>query len=142
MIEVKGIKLLSKMRYASSDPFGYWFAYERFPDKRADGWEHEGDFFEFNFQMPTMDWEDSLHEIIHTEDGFQLVKPRPDLKIDDPVMVRLDDNEKWVRRHFAGWSESGVILVWVNGYTSFTINTSTTFPQYRLPTPEELNQNK
>lgn len=44
--------------------------------------------------------------------------PLHDLKIDDKVLV--SDGGPWYRRHFAGISDSGNILVFTNGRTSFS----------------------
>ena len=145
MIEVKGIKLDPKWKWLAKDADGKVYVFSVIPTTLVTTWAVEGSGLSIFAPLQlneSLCWEDSLYEIIHTEDGFKLIKPRPDLKIDDPVMVRVGDNKGWHRRHFAGWSESGTILVWVHGYTSFTTDISTTFNQYRLPTPEELNRNK
>ena len=68
-----------------------------------------------------------------------------DFKIDDPVMVRDDDTEEWVRRHFAGVTNEGVALCWYGASTSWTVDADEekiTWWQCRKPTAEELKGNK
>jgi len=64
-----------------------------------------------------------------------------DFKIDEPVMVSLD-NKAWYRRHFAGVSADGRPQTWSDGRTSFTVAPGhcgvTTWDECRRPTPEEL----
>ena len=83
-------------------------------------------------------WKDSLHEIIHHEDGkIEFRKARPELKVDDPVLVRSNVAHGWVGRHFAGWDGDGHILVWDFGCTSFSATTNhakaSPWPEYKLP---------
>jgi hypothetical protein len=65
--------------------------------------------------------------------------PKPDLKIDDPVIVWMNNCEE-ERRYFAGWSEDGRIICWAAGGTSWSTGSNTTWYQWRLPTPEELKK--
>jgi hypothetical protein len=46
--------------------------------------------------------------------------PRPDLKIDDPVLVRDNADGKWLKKHFAGWSDDGRMQTWPYGGTSWS----------------------
>ena len=85
------------------------------------------------------DWKDSLHEIIHHEDGkIEFRKALPELKVDDPVLV-LTDTGSWLTRHFAGWSSDGDIITWEEGRTSFTSYVNKGFGsrevwrEYKLP---------
>ena len=59
---------------------------------------------------------DSLHEIL--EDGT-LVK-RPNLKVDDRVLVRGNCGTVWYERHFAEWNDDGSIVCWTDGRTSWS----------------------
>jgi hypothetical protein len=43
------------------------------------------------------------------------------LKIDDPVLVRDNDCEAWVKGHFAGWKDNGECTTFWDGRTSFTV---------------------
>lgn len=79
---------------------------------------------------------DSLYEIIHHADGkIEFRKARPDLNVDDPVLVRVSENDEWVPRHFSGWDDStGKIRTFDNGQTSFTAEQgSSQWEQYKLP---------
>ena len=63
--------------------------------------------------------------------------PRPDLRIDDPVIVWDYPDGGRYRRHFAGWTPDGRIKAWNNG-TSWTTEHVTIWNNYRLPTEDEL----
>ena len=76
-----------------------------------------------------------------------LIPRHPDLKIDDPVIVWDDlNNPSEKKRHFAGWDfagwdKEGKIKTWRDGATSWSVQYkcgTTTWDNYRLPTPEEL----
>jgi hypothetical protein len=76
---------------------------------------------------------DSLHEIL--EDGT-LVK-RPALRVDDKVLVRDSSYGTWIRRHFAGWEESGRILTFYGGATSWADGSETvSWAEWKLPEEE------
>jgi hypothetical protein len=65
-----------------------------------------------------------------------LKRPRPELKVDTPVLVRDGENDKWLRRYFAGWDEDGLIRVFSYGKTSWTNNDDcvvSTFNCWKLP---------
>ena len=68
----------------------------------------------------------------------------PDLQLDQPIMVRRDDSRDWVGRHVASVCQtSGIVSAWQNGCTSFTridVRDFLQWPQWRLPTEEELKQ--
>jgi hypothetical protein len=76
-------------------------------------------------------------------DQFNLVEYNPlyEFKLDDPIMVRMHDNDQWLYRHFAGIKE-GKPTTFDNGRTSFTNNEYRMNPSpwtiYRKPTKEEL----
>jgi len=66
--------------------------------------------------------------------------PKPDLKIDDKIMVRLVNGE-WYFRHFKMWDGEKVVA-WDYGRDSFTaesVDDISWWSHYRLPTEEELN---
>jgi hypothetical protein len=64
--------------------------------------------------LPTL-----FHNEVKPEDWPDPDPPRPELQIDDPVWVLDVVSRKWFPRHFAGWSDSGM-LVFLNGKTSRT----------------------
>lgn len=41
------------------------------------------------------------------------------VEVDTPILVRDDESEEWVARHFAKY-EGGKVYAWDNGYTSWT----------------------
>jgi hypothetical protein len=80
------------------------------------------------------DWWKSLRQVINNK----VQEPRPELKIDDPVLVRCDAKDKWSKRHFAGWNKNGPgIMVFAYGRTSFTHSGEEkdlgSWPFYKLP---------
>jgi hypothetical protein len=66
-----------------------------------------------------------------------LERPRPDLKVDDPVWVMSYERQEWVKRHFAHWACDS-ICVFNNGKTSWSTETgnTTAFWRYKLPEDE------
>lgn len=62
-------------------------------------------------------------------------------KIDEPVMVRINDESTWFRAYFAG-VQDGKPTAWANGVTSWTrLNKpAIAWNQCRRPTPEELGE--
>jgi hypothetical protein len=66
------------------------------------------------------DWKLSLRQVINNK----VQEPRPELKIDDPVLVKDSEGEPWRKRHFAGWDKSGKVKVFLHGKTSFSIENS------------------
>ena len=148
MIEVTGIKLDPKWKWMAKDLDGAWYLYTMTPDKRTTDWYSEtanSTTMHRVFVLPDVPWQDSLHEVIHTENGFRFEKPRPDFVVDEPVMVRnFSYPSVWERRHFAKWGVRGEILTWDKGVTSFTVTSRgfvSKWDEYRLPTPEELKGN-
>ena len=60
-----------------------------------------------------------------------------DFKIDEPVMVRSDKGY-WFPRHFAGISNEGIPLAWIDGQTSYTTTLKIKWDECRRPTEQEL----
>ena len=65
-------------------------------------------------------------------------KPRPDLKLDDPIWVRDRDTDNWQPRHFAKW-EGRKVVAWDEGRTSHSCAKfeRLEWQQYRLTDPKE-----
>ena len=149
MIEVKGVTIDKKWKWIAKDEDGKVYVYSRMPQKQEVVWMLNsvlGGHFRtslYPIDLNNIPWDQSLHEICHTEDGIVLTPYRPDFAIDDPVMVRNNKEWKWERRHFAKWGVRGELLTWQHGATSFTSLHGFTakWKYYRLPTPEELNRN-
>jgi len=59
-------------------------------------------------------WDDSANSLDLIE-----VSPYADIPIDAKVLVWYSDDKK-IKRHFAGVSESGKPMAWAGGHTSFT----------------------
>ena len=145
MIEVKGVTIDKKWKWIAKDEDGKVCAYENIIPKMSKQEWHGPDVIFLPIHIVGLNnipWKQSLHEIHHTEDGITLTPWRPNLIVDDPVMVRSCEEYSWVRRHFAGWTANGRIQVWGGGGTSFSSEENAkTWAYYRLPTPEELNRN-
>jgi hypothetical protein len=78
------------------------------------------------------DWKQSLRQVIDNK----VQEPRPELRVDDPVLVRNHESEGWNKRHFASWGKLNGIKTYTHGKTSFTTedNTDTAhWPFYKLP---------
>ena len=55
------------------------------------------------------------------ESYYDLIEVTPwDFPIDTPVLVRDQDGESWIKRHFAGVSKKGYPTTFCGGCTSFT----------------------
>jgi hypothetical protein len=67
---------------------------------------------------------------------YKYIRPiRPDLKVDDPVIVWLD-GDKQFRRHFARWNhDDGRIQTFADGVTSWSFENEklVTWDHYELP---------
>lgn len=67
------------------------------------------------------------------------VSPYADFVIDEPVMVRDYEQNKWERRHFAGVNIDGKASAWNNGATKWATELlPAKWNQCRRPTAEEL----
>ena len=150
MIEIKGVTTDRRWKWLVKDEDGRVYVYEGIPVKKEHTWKREKDFVVYRMvasvypiELNSIPWDQSLHEIQHTDDGLILMPWRPSFIVDDPVMVRNCENNKWERRHFARWGAHGELLAWQHGATSFTSSHGLTveWSYYRLPTPEELNCN-
>jgi len=60
----------------------------------------------------------------------------PDLQIDDPVIV-WDYEGATLRRHFAGWTESGKIKAWERGKTSKEEPSALVWNHWELPEADD-----
>ncbi len=61
-------------------------------------------------------------------------RPRPNLKIDDRVLVNNAFPIEWVRGHFAGWTDDGYIKTFLDGLTSWTTDGATcVWTEWKLP---------
>ena len=145
MIEVKGITIDKKRKSIAKDEDERVFVFEYEPKMSEQDWYSECalHLLMYPTELNGIPWEQSLHEIRHTDDGIILTPFLSDLIIDDPVMVRNHKNEQWSCRHFAKWGVRGELLTWEHGVTSFTSPHGFTakWNYYRLPTSEELNRN-
>jgi hypothetical protein len=73
-----------------------------------------------------------------SKDDLIEVSQYEDWKVDDLIMVRDSDRDKWVTRYFAK-VQDGIVYSWSNGYTSYTADGSQTFwLEARKPATEEL----
>ena len=91
----------------------------------------------YTFEGKYLLYEDSEYDLILTED-FRTYK------IDEPVMVRDNDEEEWLHKHFAGVKEDKP-CTWNCGTTSWSVGSpEDMFPwnQCRRPTKEELGEVK
>ena len=149
MIEIKGVTIDKKWKWMAKDESGEVYAYREMPQNKETVWMSEsvhGGYCRVNLyptELNSIPWDQSLHEIRHTEDGIILTPFLSGLIVDDPIMVRNNKEWKWERRHFAKWGVRGELLTWQHGATSFTSLHGFTakWKYYRLPTPEELNRN-
>ena len=71
------------------------------------------------------------------DEGFILHDDRPDLKVDDKVLVRNYETHGWAERHFAGWGEDGQIECWASGKTSWSTDDKNIWLLYKLPESED-----
>ena len=61
---------------------------------------------------------------------------RPDLKVDDRILVRDKGHANWVKQYFAKWSGDGRIVTFVDGKTSWTADSKYRFSywyEWKLP---------
>ena len=66
-------------------------------------------------------------------------KARPNLKIDDPVWVRNSKDNHWLPRHFAGWSDDGLIQAFNYGTTSHSNKSNVSTWEFYSLKPEEAS---
>jgi hypothetical protein len=61
-------------------------------------------------------------------------KRRPDLKVDDRVLVSSTPNSGWLKRHFKRWADDGRIVTFMDGNTSWTEKGfESSWDEYKLP---------
>ena len=64
-------------------------------------------------------------------------KRRPNLKMDDKVLVRRNGEPRWYAAHFKKWKDNGQIVCWAQGVTSFTaacqFASESVWQEYKLP---------
>ncbi|MBK8150828.1 MAG: hypothetical protein IPK58_22155 [Acidobacteria bacterium] len=71
---------------------------------------------------------------IHIPKAARVRPTRPDLKIDDRVLVNNAFPIEWVRGHFAGWTDDGYIKTFLDGLTSWTTDGATcVWTEWKLP---------
>ena len=58
------------------------------------------------------------------------------IKVDTPILVRDNENEKWLKRHFAK-HEWGTVYAWNGGKTSWTKECMTSWKYAKLAESEE-----
>ena len=146
MIEIKGVTIDKKWKWMAKDDDGRVYVYENVPKMSEQDWYDTASVLQcviHIIELSNIPWDQSLHEIQHTDDGLILMPWRLSFIVDDPVMVRNHKNEQWSCRHFAKWGVRGELLTWEHGVTSFTSphGFTTKWNYYRLPTSEELNRN-
>ena len=77
--------------------------------------------------------------IVVTNDGRvhcqkEIRKRRPDLKVDDRVLVRAVGLNHWLHAHFKEWAESDGIICFDGGRTSWTSDGRyITWKEWKLP---------
>ena len=89
-----------KWKWLAKDADGVIYLYQRRPRIIGVTWSDSKDltcspesilWADIPFQ-----WKDSLHEILHHEDGkIEFRKARPELKVDDPVLVKNNEGSQW-----------------------------------------------
>ena len=64
-------------------------------------------------------------------------KRNPKFEIDDKLLVRNESSPDWYPAHFKGWTDSGNIICWGQGTTSFTSTCyfagGSIWDEYKLP---------
>ena len=71
-------------------------------------------YYNVNDINPTLFW----NEFEIPEEVFK--RPLPKLEIDTKVLVKNNGDEKWNKKHFAGWTDDGRIKCWFGGCTSWS----------------------
>lgn len=105
-------------------------------------WEHDGAVRTVDFVTPSGQIALCLTEnaVVLTyskyelNDRHTLKQPNQnptDLKLDDPVLVRIEGGD-WKRRHFKEYSRNGVYC-WIDGKTSYTSETTRSWKQWKRP---------
>jgi hypothetical protein len=65
-------------------------------------------------------------------------KRRPDLKVDDRVLVSSTPNSGWLKRHFKRWADDGRIVTFMDGNTSWSEKGfESSWDEYKLPEEAE-----
>lgn len=58
---------------------------------------------------------------------------RPDLKVDDPILVRDFNDVGYIRGNFAGWADDGKVMIWESGTDWASEGYRCSFDEYKLP---------
>lgn len=83
----------------------------------------------------------------HTADGksdnpdLNLIEDNryKDFKINDPVLVKMNDTKVWYRRHFAGADVNGKPKTFVSGFTDWTSKEGFTTTWDKCIRPSDVN---
>ena len=117
--------------WIAKDASGVVYFYHSKPKRLTSVWHCDTNYLKlsevFGDLIPTIDWKDSLFQIV---DG-KIIKyiEKPDFQVDDLILVSVD-NENWRLRYFAGWTKFG-ILAWNNGSTSITADEKTSWVYWK-----------
>lgn len=82
-------------------------------------------------------YEDDIHPDLYHGKPSIIAPPeperRPQLELDAPILVRMNERDTWRHRHFYRWSNNSVVC-WMNGSTSWSENKGPwTWPYWKLP---------
>ena len=91
MIEVKGVTIDKKWKWIAKDGDGRVYVFDNIPKMSEQDWYGPAAVALPSIHiigLSNIPWDQSLHEIQHTDDGLILMPWRPRFIVDAPVMVR------------------------------------------------------
>lgn len=74
----------------------------------------------------------------HSFDELVKIPSLEDLKIDDKILVKDFSKNDWLKAHFFGINDSGRVMTFINGLTSWTndFNSVVLWDEWKLPDSE------
>lgn len=152
-MKIQGFTVDKKWKYVANDCIGSQLLYEELPVRLKEGFftkTRKGMFSIVTPFEPTLfsfalgpDWQESLHEIIHHDDGIELVKVKqlPNFEVDTLLLVWNSESDKFLR-YFEEFNKHEKVCCFDSGATSLTAIDSSPWGGYKIPTEEEIKTYK
>ena len=130
------IKIDNKHNWIAEDRNGFQYFYHDKPYLEYEQWHYRTGWAKImgiKFDLGN-DYKKSLHKINHETGEFEKYIEKPDLKVDDRILVRDSNSGYWIPRHFSHWN-GNLCMCFDGGKTSWSENGCGVYPweHWKLP---------